>query len=231
MKIKSLIIITFLLFATAFYAGIGDGTSTEGALPVELTSFTASTNSFSVILNWTTATEVDNYGFEVERALSRLVGTTPRQDEWKNIGFVQGHGNSNSYKNYSFIDKTVLPEVYKYRLKQIDTDGNFNFSNIIEVQFCGVPKNYSLAQNYPNPFNPTTVIEYSIPNVADGNSLFVQLKVYDLLGNEVTTLINKRRQAGSYKISFNASDLSAGVYIYRIEAGTFSAAKKMILLK
>ena len=220
------ITILTILFAMAFsiQAGIGEGQSATGPLPVELTSFSAHFNKLndqsSVLLNWTTATEVDNYGFEVQRASTPL---SPRA--WETLGFVNGHGNSNSPKEYSFVDLNPLNGNSKYRLKQIDTDGKFEYSDIIELK-TNLLKNYILEQNYPNPFNPTTVISYSIPTAS-----FVSVKVFDVLGNTIATLVNEHQEVGSYKVSFNASALSNGVYFYKIHSGGFTDIKKMLLLK
>ncbi len=208
----------FLILATLhLQAGIGAGESATGPLPVELTSFSAAVNGDVVVLSWTTATEVNNYGFDVEKMLN---GT----DAWETIGFVEGHGNSNSPKDYSFVD-TSTPLSASYRLKQLDTDGAFNYSSIVEVKNI-LSKEYILEQNYPNPFNPTTVISYSIPK-----SSHVTVKVFDVLGNLISTLVNENQEANSYKVNFDASKLSNGIYFYKIQANDFSAVKKMLLLK
>jgi Secretion system C-terminal sorting domain len=217
-----IIISIIILFSTQLFAGIGVGYSSIGALPVQLSSFTAILNGNSVELHWTTATEVNNYGFDVERKSSQ---TSPIQTSWSKIGFVRGNGNSNSPKDYSFVDKSISNGKYSYRLKQIDTDGKFEYSNVVNIDI-NVSAKYFLNQNYPNPFNPSTIIAYSIP--ASSN---VTLKVYNVLGKLVTTLVNKYQQAGSYRVYFDASFLSNGVYFYRLQAGNFSATNKMLLLK
>ncbi len=220
-------LITILLFlTTTIFAGIGEGQSQVGPLPVELTSFSASlkgasTGSATVVLNWTTATEVNNYGFEILRA----VGQKSFLSQWEKIGFVDGHGNSNSLKNYSFIDSNPVNGKATYRLKQIDTDGKFEYSSIIEISNT-LLKEYVLEQNYPNPFNPTTVISYSIPTASH-----VSVKVFDVLGNTITTLVNQTQEIGSYKVNFNANELSNGIYFYKIQSGGFTDIKKMLLLK
>ncbi len=193
------------------------------ALPVELTSFSANVvGSSKVELKWQTATEVNNYGFEVERA---KINTT----KWKKVGFVQGHGNSNSPKDYSFNDKPLGGSEFKYRLKQIDFDGQYEYSPEVEVTLA-IPADFSVKQNFPNPFNPTTKIEFSIPS--DNN---VEIKVFNVLGMEVATLINEYRQAGTHSIEFSAiggaSKLSSGIYFYKVISGSFSEIKKMILLR
>ncbi|MBU0475672.1 MAG: T9SS type A sorting domain-containing protein [Bacteroidetes bacterium] len=190
--------------------------------PVELASFSAKANNNSVELNWTTATEVNNYGFSVERKL--LV----ENREWEEIGFVEGHGNSNSPKEYSFIDADNLSGTIQYRLKQIDIDGTFEYSETIEVAI-DLNTGFKLSQNYPNPFNPTTKIKYEI-----GDKSFVTLKVYNSIGQEVATLVNKQQAPGSYEVEFNASvnrKMSSGIYIYQIKSGQFEATKKLVLLK
>ena len=191
-------------------------------IPVELTSFSASVNNNSVVLNWITATELNNFGFDVERK-SNVNGQT--SDEWEKIGFVNGNGTTTSPNNYSFEDKTITAGKYLYRLKQIDNDGTFEYSNIVEVSIIK-PVEYSLEQNYPNPFNPVTTIRFTIPEA--GN---VKLKVYDLLGQEVKILVNEYKEAGAYTINFDASNLNSGVYIYKIEAGSFTQTLKMTLIK
>ena len=191
-------------------------------LPVELSSFSASVIGSTIKLNWQTSTEVNNYGFEVER-MSNLKGQT--SDGWDKIGFINGNGNSNSTKSYSYEDKNVTAGKYSYRLKQIDNDGQFEYSKSIEVDMNGVKK-YELIQNYPNPFNPSTIIRYAIDS-----RQFVSLKVYNLLGKEVATLVNENKEAGNYLVNFNASYLSSGIYIYKLQAGEFFQTKKMTLVK
>ncbi|MCK6613760.1 MAG: FG-GAP-like repeat-containing protein [Ignavibacteriaceae bacterium] len=189
-------------------------------LPVELIAFTGYVTESGVKLNWQTATEVNNYGFEIHRSLQGS------GEDWENIGFVIGNGNSNSEKSYSFTDGAIVSGIkYLYRLKQIDTDGKFEYSQQVAV-FTGKPENFSLEQNYPNPFNPATTIEFSIPAAS-----VVLIEVYDMLGNKVTELLNDKREAGYYSVPFNASALPSGVYVYRIEAGEYRAVKKMTLIK
>ena len=195
-------------------------------LPVELVTFSGLYNSGTVELTWETATEVDNYGFEIERKNSA-------QSEWKMIGFVSGSGNSNSPKYYSFTDNNLIgSEKFYYRLKQIDTDGKFEYSNIVEVTVnIG---GYKLVQNYPNPFNPSTKINYTIPETAD-----VKVDIFSITGELVTQLVNLKQNAGNYSVEFNTSDnrsLSSGMYIYRISVkgisgSNFTQTKKMVLVK
>ncbi|MBK7230648.1 MAG: T9SS type A sorting domain-containing protein [Ignavibacteriales bacterium] len=203
------------------------------ALPVELTSFSATTIGKDVKLSWRTATEINNYGFEVERntplnPLSR--GEAEGRGVWEKIGFVNGNGNSNSPKDYSFVDDFAGKPAYRtgrysYRLKQIDNDGQFEYSKTIEVDF-NVVKKYELSQNYPNPFNPATKISWQSPV-----SSWQTLKVYNLLGKEVATLVNEFREAGSYSVNFDASNLPSGVYLYKLQVGDFTQTKKMTLVK
>ncbi len=181
--------------------------------PVELISFTALPSSNVVILNWKTATEVNNYGFEIEASTSSVTG-------WKTIGFVAGHGNSNSPNSYNF---TAIDDAKYYRLKQIDTDGRFEYSSVVEVEG---KLSYKLLQNYPNPFNPTTVIRFSLPKASD-----VKLLVYNILGEKVATLVSSKMVAGNHSVNFNASNLASGMYIYRISSGSYVTVKKMMLLK
>ncbi len=202
---------------------------TEAALPVELTSFSASSQNNSVILSWETATEVNNYGFEVER---QILTRQPDNSNWSKVGFIEGNGNSSSPKQYSHVDNNLNSGSYSYRLKQIDFDGMFEFSKVISVQINS-PVKYELSQNFPNPFNPSTVIEYSIPN-----NDYVSLKVYDILGNEVANLVNENKEAGTYKVNFDASNLpgansslTSGIYFYSIKTSSFNQVRKMMLVK
>lgn len=228
----------------------------QAPLPVELTSFSALLINKEVKLNWQTATEVDNYGFEIQRSLQIDGGQavingqrsanaadeiwTLKAESWTKIGFVEGNGNSNSPKEYSFTDASAMLSTSTsssigaskliYRLKQIDTDGKFEYSNEIEVDINSLPTQFSLEQNYPNPFNPSTVISYQLS--AFGN---VKLTVYDVLGNEVAILVNEEKEPGFYEIDWNANGLSSGVYYYRLTASggadSFTQTKKLMLVK
>ncbi len=204
----------------------GGGTQCgSNPLPVELTSFTANIIENKVLLKWITATEVNNYGFEIERAAPLNPPKGGKQESWEKIGFVEGHGNSNSQKQYSFTDEnTTGGTVFKYRLKQIDTDGEYEYSDEVEVEI--IPGEFVLYQNYPNPFNPGTIIKYAIDS-----KQYANLKVYDVLGNEVVTLVNEVKEAGIYEVEFNASNLPSGVYMYKLESGSYVQTKKMLLLK
>jgi len=201
-------------------------TATPGALdldsplPVELTSFTASAGKGNVILKWATATETNNHGFYIEAA-------NPEFNEWKTIGFIEGSGNSNSPKEYSFTHVLDFerPHDYKYRLRQVDNSGAFTYSNEILVTNIQ-PVSFNLSQNYPNPFNPSTTINYTIPEESS-----VKLKIFDILGSEILTIVDETQKAGNYSVNFNASDLPGGVYFYTIYAGEFTSTKKMSLIK
>ncbi len=207
----------------------------SGPIPVELTSFTASSVDGNVVLNWITATELNNSGFEIQRSLSptpSLKEGALGNSDWQKIGFVTGNGTSTEVHSYSFTDQNPVDGKSYYRLKQIDFDGSFEYSNIVEVDFT-LPIVFSLEQNYPNPFNPSTKIKYSITNVAlsgvEGSRVI--LKVFGILGNEVETLVNEEKPAGNYEVNFDASKLSSGVYFYQLHAGSFVETKKMILLR
>jgi hypothetical protein len=186
-------------------------------LPIELSSFTARVINNNVVLNWQTATETDNYGFDIERLSTNQV--------WENIGFVNGSGNSNSPKVYSFTDKTASSGKYTYRLKQIDANGSYSYSKEVEVNL-GTPATFSLAQNYPNPFNPATKISYQIPVQS-----FVQIDIFNSIGEKVAALVNEVKEAGYYDVQFNVASFASGIYFYSIKAGEFMNVKKMILTK
>jgi hypothetical protein len=200
---------------------VGDDNS---PLPVELTSFTAKLINKNVNLNWQTATEVNNYGFEIER---KIVGTSRDLSEiWETISFIKGNGNSNSPKEYSFTDKTITEGKYSYRLKQIDNDGKFTYSGVVDVDIENIPTDYALYQNYPNPFNPSTTIKFGL--LQDG---IVILEVYNLVGEKVATLVNEELTAGYHTIDFNGSRLSSGIYLYKLSSGEFTSTKKFVLMK
>jgi type IX secretion system substrate protein len=185
-------------------------------LPVELTSFSGSVSENIVTLNWQTETEINNYGFEIERRAE--------ESEWQKMGFVEGHGNSNSPKHYSYVDGGFLSGKYQYRLKQIDNNGIFEYSNIIEVDLT--PSEFTLYQNYPNPFNPSTTIKYALPEAGE-----VKLVLFNMLGEEVAVLVNELKEAGVHDVDFNASDLGSGIYFYKLESSSFVSVKKMMLVK
>ena len=195
----------------------------DDLLPVELTSFTASANGTVVTLNWKTAAEINNYGFEIERRT--VNGEQLTVNSWQKIGFVKGTGTSNTPKTYSYSDATGFTGSYVYRLKQIDQDGSFKYSQSVEVSISA-PEQFALAQNYPNPFNPTTNISFTLPSKG-----FVSLKVFDMLGREVATIVSEEMSAGSYSKQWNAANISSGIYFYRLQAGSFTETKKLVLLR
>ena len=200
-----------------------DGTATIGSpngsqiLPVELSSFSATANNNSVTLNWSTATEVNNLGFEVQR--------TVEGNEFVTIGFVSGHGTTAETKNYSFVDPNLSAGNYTYRLNQVDFNGTFSYSDQVNVDVTALVQ-FELAQNYPNPFNPSTKITFSLASDSK-----VSLKVFNILGEELINLLNENISAGVHELTFNASGLNSGVYLYRIKAGSFVQTKKLMLIK
>ena len=213
------------LNVTGSYTNNGGTVNNGGTLlPVEMTSFTAVAQKTSALLAWSTATEVNNYGFEVER--SGISNTGLGTMNWQKFGFVNGAGTSNARHEYSFTDKNVPPGRYMYRLKQIDRDGSFEYSQSVEVEVGTVPHVFSLSQNYPDPFNPTTTINYSLPSDEK-----VRLAVYDILGNEVGVLVNGEQTAGSHQAAFSGANLASGIYFYKLESSGQTIIKKMILLK
>lgn len=198
------------------YTGIG--TLCNGPLPVELSLFTATLIKNEINLFWKTETEVDNFGFDVERKMD--------EKEWIKISFIQGHGNSNSPKEYSYTDKELFAggSKFQYRLKQIDSDGSFEYSDIVEVEVA--PDQYELSQNYPNPFNPSTTIQFSLPKQTQ-----LKINLYNMLGEQVAILADGMYESGYHKVTFNASGLPSGTYLYQLESNEFVQVKKMILLK
>ena len=187
-------------------------------LPVNLASFSAVPSNGAMKLSWKTAVETDNHGFNVERSADKSV--------WSTLTFIQGQGNSNSAKAYSYSDNSINKAgKYYYRLKQIDNNGGSKYSNLVEADYI-LPTVYSLNQNYPNPFNPNTIISYALPAASN-----VKISVYNAIGETVQILENGFKEAGNYTVSFNASNIPTGIYFYRIEAGTFSQVRKMMLLK
>jgi hypothetical protein len=203
-----------LLTVTNNYQG-----SYSAPLPVELSAFTAKYKEKNrVDLNWVTKTEVSNYGFYVERSIN--------EGEWNSITFVEGHGNSNSPKEYSYSDKDLFAggSKFQYRLKQVDTDGQFEYSDVVEVEI--MPTKFELSQNYPNPFNPSTTIRFSLPKETQ-----LKINIYNMLGELVQTLAEGTYEAGYHKVTLNASSLPSGAYVYRIESSEFTQVRKMVLIK
>lgn len=189
-------------------------------LPVEMSAFSSTISGRNVTLDWTTASEINNSRFEIERAVN---------NNWTKIGEVAGSGTTTSPRSYSYFDRTLNTGTYNYRLKQIDLNGSYAYFNLSNDVVIGVPNTFELNQNYPNPFNPTTKIDYSIPN--EGN---VNLTIFDATGKEISRLVNGNQTAGYYSIDFNASNLASGIYYYRIEVSgknNFTDTKKMLLIK
>lgn len=194
----------------------------DAALPVELNSFSSSISERNVTISWTTNFESNNSGFDIER-------TVIDNKEWTKIGFVTGSGNSNSQKSYEYTDRRLGSGKYKYRLKQIDFNGNFEYFELSNEVVIGIPVKFELTQNYPNPFNPSTKIDFSIP--LSGKASLI---IYDALGREVSRLVNLTLEAGYYSIDFDASRLSSGIYYYQLNLdgqSKFSDTKKMLLVK
>jgi hypothetical protein len=192
-------------------------------LPVELTSFTANIINRKAELKWETATELNNYGFEIERKLVN--------NDWSVIGFLEGYGNSNQPKYYRFLDHDNLTGNISYRLKQIDNDGTFEYSKIVNIDL-GKPNSFKLGQNYPNPFNPSTKIRYNLSS----ESKFT-LTIYNSIGQKISELLNTTKAAGSYDLEFNASNLASGTYLYILSGSSikdgeeFRIIKKMSIIK
>jgi hypothetical protein len=199
----------------------------DNVLPVELISFISSVSNRNVYLNWSTSSEHNNSGFDIERSEANS-----NLNEWIKAGSVRGYGNTNSVQNYLFEDKNLSSGKYRYRLKQIDYNGNFEYFNLSTEIAIGVPEKFYLSQNYPNPFNPSTNLEFGISEFG-----FVSLKVYDVHGKEVATLVNENKPAGIYEVKWNRGGFASGVYFYRIEinyneeSNIFSETKKMFLVK
>jgi hypothetical protein len=185
-------------------------------VPVELTSFNAAVTGNNVGLAWTTATETNNSGFEVQRY---------SDNTWQKIGFVSGSGTSTDFNSYSFSDNNLNPGNYIYRLRQVDYDGTGTYSQEVEVE-VGAPAEYILEQNYPNPFNPSTTIAFALKEKSH-----VRLTIYNTLGEETALLLNEEKEAGYHQISFNAAGLISGVYFYELKSGNFVKTNKMLLIK
>ena len=191
-------------------------------IPVELSSFTASTDNYKIILNWITLSELNNRGFEIEQSFDNESFTT--------LGFVPGSGSTTEQRNYSYTVKNSPAGLQYYRLKQLDYDGSYEYSPIVEID-GPLPVEFVLNQNYPNPFNPSTSISFSLPVDSD-----VQLSLYNMLGQKVLDITNSQFQAGTHQVDFIAKGLSSGTYIYLINATSsngsdFDKAKKLILMK
>lgn len=214
---------------------LGDNTMTQksspvvvqvpgGPLPVQLVTFTAKYSGKFVNLNWQTATEVNNYGFEIERQSG---GDQLALGIWKKIGFVKGNGNSNSYKNYSFSDDNSILGKIRYRLKQVDNDGKFEYSNEVEVNTIPIQNDILLNQNYPNPFNPSTQIQFAVIK-----NTHAVLTIYNILGEKIAVLFNGNAAAGQvYNVTFVGEKLTSGIYYYKLQTNEGTEVKKMLLKK
>jgi len=210
----------YLKMSKAAYGTVATLAQLTDIVPVEMLTFIASVRNSSVELLWSTATELNNRGFEVERSVND-------QNNFVTIGFVDGEGNSTEINYYSFTDNPQLSGINQiyYRLKQVDFDGTYSYSDVVNVTY-DVPAEFVLNQNYPNPFNPSTTISYFVPKES-----FVSIKIYDFLGREVTTLVSEMKSTGSYELAFDASNIPSGTYFYVMTSESYSNTKKMVLLK
>lgn len=196
---------------------------TPTPLPVELANFSSLTDRNNVKLNWSTVFEINNSGFDIERKLSN-------ESVWNKIGNIAGNGTTNSPLSYSYSDNNLSTGKYNYRLKQIDFNGNFKYYDLTNEVIIGTPYKFDISQNYPNPFNPSTKINYDLPFDSK-----VQIKIFDVTGREISTIVNEVKTAGYYTVSFNASSLASGIYFYSINAEggnkNFVKTMKMALVK
>ncbi|TDI79020.1 MAG: T9SS type A sorting domain-containing protein [Caldithrix sp.] len=202
----------------------------DAVVPVELAAFTAAVVGSDVRLVWITATETNNFGFDIQRKFVE-------SDSWEKIHFVAGHGTTTTQVPYQYTDENLPVGSYNYRLKQIDTNGSFEFSAIITVE-VGVPEAFALNQNFPNPFNPSTTINYQISTAALNDALATEttLTIFNILGARVLTLVNEEQGTGFYSVVWNGKDsdglqVPSGVYIYQLTAGSFKETKKMLLIQ
>ena len=193
-----------------------DDVEIDYIVPVELASFNANAREGLVELNWSTATETNNRGFEVQRN---------NNGEFETIAFIEGHGTTTETQTYFYSDQSVTGGSYSYRLKQIDFDGSFEYSKVIEVEVPAL-REFALDQNYPNPFNPNTTIKFSLPEASD-----VTLTIYNTLGQKITELVNAKLEAGRYSYEWNGQNVVTGMYIYELRTNNFVSVKKMVLLK
>ena len=210
----------YLKMSKAAFGTVATLAQLTDIVPVEMLTFTASVRNSEVQLFWSTASELNNSGFEIERSVND-------NNSFVTVGFVDGKGSSTEINYYSFIDNPQLSGVNHifYRLKQVDFDGTSSYSDIVNVSY-DVPADFVLNQNYPNPFNPSTRISYFVPKES-----LISIKVYDVMGREVTTLVNEMKSTGSYELSFDASNMPSGTYFYTLIADNYSATKKMIVIK
>ncbi|MBA3707069.1 MAG: T9SS type A sorting domain-containing protein, partial [Bacteroidetes bacterium] len=197
----------------------------DQVLPVEIISFNANVYKRDVILNWATSSESNNSGFEIEK---RVAGNL--ENVWMRSGFVKGNGTTALPQYYSITDKGLNTGRYQYRLKQIDYNGNFEYYNLENEVEIGIPDEYYISQNYPNPFNPSTKIDFDLPEEG-----FVNIKIYDINGREIKTILNEFKAGGYHTIEFNLGEVTSGIYFYEMIVSlnneTFVEKRKMILLK
>lgn len=215
-------------FYLDYSGGVVGKVQWEAALPIQLATFTGTATSLNEVkLHWTTISEVNNYGFYVERRASDEVSFTELAGS-----FVPGHGTTNAPQEYSYTDNNAGPGEHYYRLRQVDLDGTIDYPDTIKVigfslaRVSSNPTKYVLYQNNPNPFNPSTVIRYGLPQ-----SSFVALTVYNTLGQQVAQLVNEQQEAGFHDVEFRADNLSSGMYFCRLHAGDFVATTKLLLLR
>jgi len=222
----SLSSITWTSLTNETWNGFTIGTYGVATVPVEMSSFTGSFSGNQIVLNWSTATETNNYGWEVERSEDRSQKSEDRINaDWETVGFVAGKGTTTEPQSYTFsspVTSPVSPAVY--RLKQIDLDGTISYSKVLT--FSSEPVSFGLFQNYPNPFNPSTTISYSLPEKG-----FVKLILFDVLGREITTLVNQEKEAGLDAVTLDASLLSAGTYYYSLTFNGKTETRSMLLVK
>ncbi len=208
---------------------LGGGTINGIPVPITLVSFTAQVlpHGHGVELEWVTASEINNYGFYVQRAPDTLSAFQRVPNS-----FLPGHGTTIEPHTYSFTDTTVTPGRWAYRLEQLDLDGTVHYSDAVlvnvltAVREAEIPKAFALQQNYPNPFNPSTVIKYEVPHTEH-----VSLEVFNALGQRVAALVNEQQEAGYYEVRFRNENLASGVYFYRFHAGSFVETRKLVLLR
>nr|MBP9095284.1 T9SS type A sorting domain-containing protein [Ignavibacteria bacterium] len=211
-----------MLYYDELLVGSGTGLYSQmgnGALPVELSTFSSSVSGSNVILNWRTQSELNNAGYDIERKSPST--------EWNRVAFTKGNGTANHEMSYSYTDNNLATGTYSYRLKQIDYNGASKYYYLTNEVIIGVPGKFSLSQNYPNPFNPVTKINFELP--VNSN---VKLAVFDVTGRIIAELISgKLYTAGYHTIEFNGSNLSSGVYFYKLTTNENNSIRKMVLVK
>jgi hypothetical protein len=197
------------------------------SVPVELIAFSAMAAGRDVLIEWSTASETNNFGFELQ--------SLTNEGDWFLLAFIPGHGTTNEPQTYTYLDASLPAGEYLYRLKQVDLDGQFEYSTTISATI-GLPETFTLAQNYPNPFNPETTIEFAIPADSERDGAVTKLVIFNMLGKHVRTLVDEHQMAGFYSVTWdgrnaNGLDVPSGVYVYRLVTGTFIASKKMLLIR